>query len=795
MNQKTIELLEFPRVRAALAGCCSFSVSKELAETLDPSMDAVLVARRLQMTTEAVQVLNLSPNLTIGGARDVRPALDRSRRQGMLDPEELLATAATIGAARIVQSTIGRMASVAPNLADLTRLIVDCPGVEAEINRCLNDAGEILDSASPELARVRAEIRVAHQRLLDRLNEIVYGGHYKNVLQESLITMRQGRYVVPVRSDSRGQLKGLIHDQSASGQTVYVEPLQTVELNNRWRQLQLEEQHEIERILRALSGLIGAHADGIESSIVALGEIDLHLAKARLAEAQRAVEPVLESRVGQNERRGLYLRNARHPLLKGEVVPITVRLGDDFQVMVITGPNTGGKTVALKTAGLLSLMAQAGLHIPADEGSQIHVFSDVLADIGDEQSIEQSLSTFSSHMRNVVRIVRTAGPNTLVLLDEAGAGTDPAEGSALARSILRRLLESGAWVIATTHYTELKAFAHDTPGLTNASVEFDAETLAPTYRLLIGLPGKSNALAIARRLGLDESVLTDALSMLDAGQMEVESLLAGIQTERRRADEALAAAEAERREAERARAELERRLRNVEQERREILRKTRRDLEAELAEVRRELRRAMSAVQRENRGRGELLATAEAVEAAARQVATKPQLATATVDLPGLPRSPSRQPLAIGDRARVLSLDQEGPVTALLGDEVEVLVGNFKVKVARHDVERADSQSGGPEPKRYAGQTVWAFDERPPPPSQLDMRGWRAEQVVPELERYLNDAYLGGLPSVRIVHGKGTGVLRQVVRDYLLHSRLVERFETADAREGGDGATVAYIAL
>jgi len=556
VNRKALELLEFPRVRAQLAAFCGFSVSKELADALEPTSDAALVARRLALTSEAVRVLNSSPNLTTGGARDVRNPVERARRGGVLDPEELLTIQATIGAARVVRSTVSRLANLAPGLADFARLIVDCPALEQEIGRCLSETGDVLDSASPDLGRIRSEMKVAHQKLLDRLHDIVFGGAHRAALQEPLVTMREGRYVVPVRSDSRSQLRGIIHDQSASGQTVYVEPLATIDLNNRWRQLQLEEQHEIERILRALSQQVAANADSLDSSVIGLGEIDLNLGEARLAEAQRAVEPVLETRPGDAGQRGLRLINARHPLLQGKVVPITIRLGDDFNVMVITGPNTGGKTVALKTAGLLTLMAQSGLHVPAESGSQIHIFEEVLADIGDEQSIEQSLSTFSSHMRNVVQIVRSAAPNTLALLDEVGAGTDPAEGSALARAVLRRLLERGTWVIATTHYTELKAFAHDTAGLTNASVEFDAETLAPTYRLLIGLPGKSNALAIAHRLGLDDAVLADASQYIDASQIEVENLLAGIQTERRRADEVLVAVEAEQHAAERARAEL-----------------------------------------------------------------------------------------------------------------------------------------------------------------------------------------------------------------------------------------------
>jgi DNA mismatch repair protein MutS2 len=466
---------------------------------------------------------------------------------------------------------------------------------------------------------------------------------------------------------------------------------------------------------------------------------------------------------------------------------------------VITGPNTGGKTVALKTAGLLTLMAQAGLHIPATSGSQIRVVDDILADIGDEQSIEQSLSTFSSHMRNVVGIVNAAGENTLALLDEVGAGTDPAEGSALARAILKRLLDSGAWVIATTHYTELKAFAHDTPGMTNASVEFNAETLAPTYRLDIGLPGKSNALAIAGRLGLDSAVLADARGMLDSGQIQVENLVAGLQAERRRADEILTEAENERQSARRLREDLVERLRRIEDERREILRKARRDAEVELADLRAQLRQAAAALQRQSTaGRGELVAAAQAVEVAGRQVLAKPLPGMPPVTVPSVQAPAETGAWGVGDTVRVTSLDQEGRITSLFGDgdSVEVQLGNFKLRTSRDDVEWLGRSGDAATATAYpSGPSIWSTSQRAVPELQLDLRGWRAEQVAPELDRYLNDAYAAGLPSVRIVHGKGTGVLRQVVREHLAKTRLVDRFELADQRDGGEGVTIAWLAL
>jgi len=795
--QKALELLEFPRILGQLAAHCGFSASKELALALDPTDDGILVSQRLAITSEAARVLDQRPSLTIGSATDIRPNVDRARRGGLLDAQELLAIRATISSARVVRASVTTLPAIAPKLADFASEIVDCPELEREIGRCIGEAGDVLDGASPELGHVRTEIRIAHQRLLDRLHDIVHGGTYRTALQEPVITMREGRYVVPVRSDSRGQLRGLVHDTSSSGHTVYVEPLVTVDLNNRWRELQLEELHEIERIMRALSDQVAGRAEALEASVSALASIDFALAKARLAAEQRAIEPALEIKTGTVGNRGLRLIDARHPLLHGRVVPINLRLGDDFQVMVITGPNTGGKTVALKTAGLLTLMAQAGLHIPADPGSQIHVFSDIRADIGDEQSIEQSLSTFSSHLRNVVAIVEAAQENVLVLLDEVGAGTDPAEGSALARAILRHLLDRGAWTVATTHYSELKAFAHDTPGMTNASVEFNSETLAPTYRLQIGLPGRSNALAIAARLGLTRSILDDAQRLLDPGQIQVENLLEGIHAERRHAEEAMAALAAERQDTARIRGELVRRLDQIENERREVLRRARRDAENELVELRAQLRQAAALLQRTERSRGELVAATQALEVASRQIARPAATPTRLPALPNLPRPMPSAPLATGDRVKVRSLERDGEVVAILdaGAALEVHVGNFKLRVDADDVERVGRDTAPSASRQSIGATVWNLERREAPPLQIDLRGWRAEQVVPELEHYLNDAYMAGLPSVRIVHGKGTGVLRQVVHEHLSRTQLVSQFETAELREGGDGATIAHLAL
>ena len=794
LNEKVLGVLELPKVLERLAEQTSFSASRELALALRPAVEPGEVAHRQRLTTEARRLLDLKPTIGIGGARDVRPAVQRATLGGILEPQELLDVRETLASARAIKSGVVRLADDVPALADLAQIVVDRPSLEAEIGRCIGERGDVLDSASPALARIRSELKLAHQRLLEKLNDILTSTTYRPVLQEALVTVREGRYVVPLKAEAKGQLRGIIHDQSASGATLFVEPLITVDLNNRWRQLQIEEQHEVERILRELSRSVAANATEIYGNVVALAEIDLALAKAKYAIALKAVEPALATGREKPADRSICLRQARHPLLSGHVVPIDVHLGDDFAVLVVTGPNTGGKTVALKTVGLLTLMAQAGLHIPAAEESRVRIFRGIYADIGDEQSIEQSLSTFSSHMTHIVEIVQHVDAESLVLLDEIGAGTDPTEGSALARAILSHLLAWGAWVVATTHYSELKAYAHNTPGVQNASVEFDVETLAPTYRLSIGLPGRSNALAIASRLGLPEALTQAARDLVSPEEQQVETLLAGIQAERDRAAAERQAAQRERRHSEEIRRVLTRRLENVEAQRQEVLAQARQEAREELAEVREKLRRAAADLERATVTRETLLPVAQQLRQAERELAAKTpaRLVRLAPELDGEVESGGE--LRLGDTVLVRSLSQSGELVGLPDErgQAEVQLGNFKLRVNLDDLERTKGRS-----RERAGSSSGSYStvlmaERAVP-MQLDMRGWRAEQVVPELDRYLDDAYLAGLPFVRIVHGKGAGVLRQVVRDFLAGHPLVRSYQTADAREGGEGVTVVSL--
>ena len=562
MDARALTVLEFPKIRERLAERTAFAASRGLALALEPSAGRRAIETGLKETSEARLLLELQPDFSVRAAHDVRPVVQRALVGAVLDAPALQEVRDTLESALYVQGVLTRLADRLPLLAGRAETLDPCPFVARAIKESIGERGDILDSASPELARVRAQQRTAYNRLMDALQRIIGSSGARTMLQESLITSRNGRYVVPVRAEARNQFRGIVHDESASGATVFMEPLATVELNNEWRHLQLEEEKEIERVLQHLSGLVGQFGDRIGYDVEALAAIDLAVAKARYALDLRATAPRLEADYR------LSLRQARHPLLTGDVVPIDVALGQatapgerdeaeargtgpagpageeggeavaqagtpkDFIALVITGPNTGGKTVALKTVGLLPLMAQAGLHIPVAEGSSVAVFEQVYADIGDEQSIEQSLSTFSSHMSNIVRILERVDGGSLVLLDELGAGTDPEEGSALARAILTYLVARGVRTVATTHYSELKAYAYSTPLVQNASVEFDMETLRPTYRLITGLPGRSNALAIAQRLGLPQPILEGARSMVRAEEAQIEDLLAGIQAER-----------------------------------------------------------------------------------------------------------------------------------------------------------------------------------------------------------------------------------------------------------------------
>ncbi|MFI5255057.1 MAG: endonuclease MutS2 [Candidatus Limnocylindrales bacterium] len=799
MDAKSLALLEFPLIRERLAAGTGFGPSRRLAEALTPSADAQVVARGLDETDQARALLEERPGIGIGAARDIGPAVERAARWGRLDPGQLVDIMVTLAAAAKVAD--GLAGERRPLLRDLGRRIQHLPNLRLRLEASFDPAGEMLDSASPPLGGLRRAVRIAYERLRTRLEQLVHGAELSGALQEPIITLREGRYVIPVRADAKGRVKGIVHDQSGSGQTLFIEPLVVVELGNAWREAQLAVQAEEERILDELSALVGTNAAALRETLAALADLDFWMAKARLggelegARAATVPEPLVE------------LRSARHPGLVGRVVPIDVVLGGDYTALVITGPNTGGKTVALRTIGLLALMHQAGLHIPAAPGSRLPIFPDVFADIGDEQSVAQSLSTFSGHLRSIVRIVGAAGPGCLVLLDELGAGTDPTEGSALAQALLDHFIRAGALVAATTHYAELKTYAHNTPGARNASVEFDLETLSPTYRLTIGLPGTSQAFAIAERLGLATPLVEDARARLSRAQVEFEATLASIRAARDTADAAVERAhEAEERAAEARRAAEVERAR-ARRERDDAFGSARGEAERALAAVREEIRTARAARARETPSEAGL----DVLEAGLDR-----RLAAIPVPRARKPRAESAEAAAppawrVGMRGRSLSGGWEGRIAALGRDGRATLeVGGMRVAVALDDLiepatrggptmtgaggeaspdgaprtgRRGAYGAGTPSPARSASET----------PGSLDLRGARVEEALETLDRYLDGASLAGVSRVTIVHGHGSGAMRDAVRALLSTHPLVREWRPGGRGEGGEGASVATL--
>jgi DNA mismatch repair protein MutS2 len=646
------------------------------------------------------------------------------------------------------------------------------------IESAIDDSGEIADRASTKLRELRTQKRVAQDRLMTRLQAMIANADIREALQDGIVTQRNGRYVLPVRADMRTRVRGIVHDQSSSGATVFIEPLDLVDVGNRVRELDLEERDEVERILRELSVAVAAARPDLLVTLEMLANLDLARAKALLAEAMLAQEPAIDD-TGRT-RPALLLRDARHPLLGERAVPSTIELGRDFDVLLITGPNTGGKTVALKTVGLLTLMGQCGMHLPTDAGSSIPVFRRIFADIGDEQSIEQSLSTFSGHVANIVRMVRNLSAPSLVLVDELGAGTDPLEGAALARAIIDRLRRPGILTIATSHYSELKTFANETPRVSNASVEFDVETLRPTYRLQIGLPGQSNALAIARRLGMPPEILQAAEQNVGPQALRMEELLDEIQDERRSAEAERLDAQRERDAAIAALREAQQALADAERERTEVFERAASEAQRELDAARREINRLLTSARRGGSQAPEIAQAAEELT----QVAA-PRVPRST--RPVAPRPIEGPALRVGGSVRVRTLGAVGTVLGLDDNgNAEVEVSGMRVRTRTADLQPLSRT----ERARESSQVTLHSVTTPTVTTELHLRGLRVDEALEQLDRYLHDAAMTGVPRARIVHGKGTGAIRRAVWDALAKHPLVNSFELATNEEGGAGVTV-----
>ena len=786
MDQRSIDLLEFPAIRARLAAATSFGPSRRLAEALEPSSDPVLVARALDETDQARR-----PAPGAAGSRDRRRPRHRpGHRAG--GPRRPPRTRPVPRDRRRRSTRPSRLATLLaderrPLLRDLGRELHALPALRSTLARSFDPVGELLDTASPRLGGLRSAVRVAYDRLRRRLDSLV-GSELGNALQEPIITLRNGRYVVPVKSEARSRVKGIVHDASGSGQTLFIEPLVAVELGNAWREAQVAEAEEIARILDELSAFVAANADALRETLEALAQFDFWAAKASLASEMRA------SRAETTERTEAILLSARHPGLSGTVIPIDIRLGDGYTALVVTGPNTGGKTVTLRTLGLLSLMHQAGLHVPAEPGSRLPVWRDVFADIGDEQSIAQSLSTFSGHLRSIIRIVEAAGPGTLVLLDELGAGTDPTEGSALAQALLDHFIRAGALVAATTHYAELKAYAHTTPEARNAAVEFDLETLSPTYRLTIGLPGGSQAFAIAERLGLPEPIVGDARSRLSEAQRSFEATLASIKATEGETGEALDRARAAELRATEALRIAQEERRRARRERDEAVRAARLEAERIVDDLRTEVRdqpRGARARDRHRTGprRGARPGRGRARPAPGRRRDGRaPPRSRTSSGTGGSASGRAACPAAGRAGSRPSSAAASGRPSRPAGCGSRSMSTTSSRRSATTSAERGANGAGRSAPTRTSAEL--RVERARSVASSLDLRGARVDEALEALDRYLDDAGLAGLDKALIIHGMGTGALRDAVRSTASSHPLVKSMRPGQRGEGGDGATI-----
>lgn len=797
MDEKSLKTLEFDKIQELVAGYCDFSYSTEKALLLKPSRDLITAKRWLSETEEAVSLLVDHPETSIGGARDIRQMVGIAQRGGVLNAPDLLDIKGTLISSRILERKFERLHEQYPLLADIAAQFPPPLGLVDSITRTVSSRGEILDSASEHLGDIRRDLRITHDRLLARLEKLVSSPEILPMLQEALITQRDGRYVLPLKSEFKGRIKAVVHDQSSSGATLFIEPLTVVDLNNQCRELQLAERDEERRIMAELSASIGAHSVELEQVLNIIADLDVCFARAKYAVEIGGEKPkLLPVENGKSGKSDVCIRlfQARHPLLDPQsVVPIDLVLPQDTYALVITGPNTGGKTVTLKTAGLLTLMAQSGLFIPAQPESELSLFEGVYADIGDEQSIQQSLSTFSGHIKNIIKIIENADRKSLVILDELGAGTDPQEGAALARSLLKYFTERGITTIVSTHHPELKIFAHATEGVENASVEFDVQTLQPTFRLAIGLPGRSNAIAIAKRLGMPEIIIQDSRTDLSPLELQADDLLDDIQRQKELARAERLEAENFRLESEKLNKELSQRLEGIENERQQILEQAQEKvdqniiaLKVEIEKIRRKSRRSIS--------------VPVEIETAAEEAEELEEEFEIQIDQP-TPKSTGivLKPLKIGDKVRHRKLDTRGIVTSLDNEEAEIQVGMLRIRTSLDEIEpigNLDEQVAALETKQSFYEASQSSQQKivtKSPGTEINLRGQHAEEALDSLERYLDAAYLAGLPYVRIIHGKGTGKLRHVIREALGYNPHVKSYEPGHQNEGGEGVTVAKL--
>lgn len=789
MNQKALETLEYKKIIAQLKREMGSAASAKLADELTPLTSEKIIKEELRSTTEAVDLIVRKGPLPTGGLYDIREALLLAKKGGSLTMRQLLEVQNVLGiSSEVVAFMHDDALPELKYIGEMVDLIVEFTALEKEISRCILTEDEMADNASPKLKDIRRSIHQQNQAIKNKLSRIITSSSNKTYLQDAIVTMRDGRYVIPVKQEYRSFFPGMVHDQSKGGATLFIEPQGVVELNNKLRELEVEEQLEIARILAELSSRVAEHYREIRSNLELLTKLDFIMAKGKLSCKMHASEPKIDI---DGE---LRLISARHPLIEyKKVVPVDIRIGGDYRTLIITGPNTGGKTVSLKTAGLLVMMAQSGLHIPASHASTLPIFGEVFADIGDEQSIEQSLSTFSSHMKNIVSIIDKASYDSLVLVDELGAGTDPTEGAALAIAILERFYDSGALTMATTHYNELKKYALATSGVENAAMEFDVETLTPTYRLLIGVPGKSNAFEISKKLGLSESVIERASEHIKHGDMEFENVISSIEDDKRKAA-------ADRLDAESMRAEIEERLKKLEEKEKAISEK-RADIIAEAKREARELLRetksAVKDVQKDLRrlqksGAHTNLNTG-ALEKSRRKINEAEDLVSEKVVKQVNSEPVSADTLKIGDRVKLLTIGQNGTILSLPDEKGNLMIniGALKVKARLQDLMLInEGKDRKPQAKSSSKYGSLLRSKSSSVSASINVMGKNLEDALADVEKYLDDVYMAGLDMVSIIHGRGGGILKDGIRQMLKRKKYVDSYGAASYNDGGEGVTI-----
>jgi len=788
MNDKTFRVLEYQKIVEKLMEKAESELGKKMAKEIKPSISLEEVEYLQRETKEALDLIMKNGNPPLFGIFDISRELKMAEIGGVLNPSSLLKVSDSLRVSRSLKKYMKELKEEErikyPILQELIGSLRVLKTIEDEINNAIINENEISDNASTNLRSIRRQIINKNESIRNRLNSIISSPKYKKFLQDSIVTMREGRYVVPIKQENKAYFPGLVHDQSSSGATLFVEPMAVVELNNELRELEIKEREEIERILKELSALVAEEAENIKNNQNILQRLDFIFAKGKLALEMNGTKPLL------NRDGYINIKKARHPLLDSkEVVPIDIYLGKDFNTLVITGPNTGGKTLTLKTVGLLTLMAQSGIHIPADFNSQMGVFDQIFADIGDEQSIEQSLSTFSSHMTNIVDILDNLEQNSLVLFDELGAGTDPTEGAALAMSILNHLLKLNIRTIATTHYSQLKIYALTTDRVRNASVEFDVETLSPTYRLLIGVPGKSNAFEISKRLGLQSYIINYAKTLVSKENVEFEDVLQAIDKDRKIIEENRFEAERLKSEVEKLKEELTKEKEKTKVEREKIITRAKeearnilRAAKEESDHIVTELRHISTEIEKDRNKK--IQEAQEKLKSSLDQVESSLSKDILNVKSKKIPKN-----LKIGETVEVLSLNQIGNVLDLPDENgnVQVQIGIMKVNVHISTLRRAEELESE---KTYTSTKKIIKSKSSNIKNEIDLRGHTLDEALLDLDKYIDDAYIAGLKEAYIIHGKGTGVLREGIKSYVKGHRHIKTFRSGKYGEGGDGVTV-----